>query len=135
MSRAGTHVRRWTVPVQTMALELRVLGGRSLIDAKVINLIGEELGKIENLMIELGSGCIAYAVLSCQGFLGPDERLFPIPWRVLAVDTAEKQFILDVDREFLLQAPSFTRSNWPDMADRVWGTTVFAYYGCEPYWD
>jgi len=120
---------------QTMALELRVLGGSSLIGAKVINLIDEELGEIEDLMIEVGSGCVAYAVLSSRSFLGTGEKLFAIPWRVLAVDTAEKQFILDVDREFLNQAPSFTRDNWPDMADRAWGPAVFSYYGCKPYWD
>ena len=120
---------------QTMALELRVLGGSSLIGAKVINLIDEELGEIEDLMIEVGSGCVAYAVLSSRSFLGTGEKLFAIPWRVLAVDTAEKQFILDVDREFLNQAPSFTRDNWPDMTDRAWGTAVFSYYGCKPYWD
>jgi len=119
----------------TLALELRVHAGSSLIGAKVINLIGEELGKIEDLMIELGSGSIAYAVLSSRSFLGPAEKLFAIPWRVLAVDTVEKQFILDVDREFLGQAPSFTKDDWPDMTDRAWGTIVFSYYGCKPYWD
>ena len=116
---------------QTMAPELRVLGCRSLVGAKAINLIGEELGRIEDLMVEMGSGCIAYAVLSCGSFLGTGEKLFPIPWRVLAVDTVEKQFIVDVDREFLNQAPSFTRDDWPDMADRAWGTAVFTYYGMQ----
>jgi len=123
------------MPEQTLALELRVLGGSSLIGAKVINLIDEELGEIEDLMIELGSGCVAYAVLSSRSSLGTGEKLYAIPWRVLAVDTAEKQFILDVHREFLNQAPSFAVDNWPDMADRAWGTTVFSYYGCKPYWD
>jgi sporulation protein YlmC with PRC-barrel domain len=119
----------------TLALELQIFGGKSLIGAKVVNLMGEEVGEIDDLMIELRSGCIAYAVLSSRSYLGTGEKLFAFFWRVLALDTTEKQFILDVDREFLNQAPNFTRDNWPDMADRAWGTTVFSYYGCKPYWD
>ena len=37
---------------------------------KVINVAGEHLGKIEDLMIDLENGRVAYAVLSFGGFLG-----------------------------------------------------------------
>ncbi|MCO5381646.1 MAG: PRC-barrel domain-containing protein [Methanosarcina barkeri] len=47
---------------------------------KVVNRAGEDLGKIEELMIDLEDGRVAYAVLSFGGFLGMGNKLFAIPW-------------------------------------------------------
>jgi sporulation protein YlmC with PRC-barrel domain len=115
--------------------EPRVLAADTLTGDKVVNLQNEDLGKIEHLMIDLGTGRIAYAVLSFGGFLGMGDKLFAIPWSALTVDTLEKRFILQVDKELLKRAPGFDKEQWPDMADRAWGTQVFKYYGAKPYWD
>jgi sporulation protein YlmC with PRC-barrel domain len=45
----------------------------------VENLTGEDLGKIEDLRIDLATGRVAYAVLSFGGFLGSRDKLFGIP--------------------------------------------------------
>ena len=115
--------------------EPRVLAADTLTGDKVVNLQNEDLGKIEHLMIDLGTGRIAYAVLSFGGFLGMGDKLFAIPWSALTVDTLEKRFILQVDKELLKGAPGFDKEQWPNMADRAWGTQVFKYYGAKPYWD
>jgi sporulation protein YlmC with PRC-barrel domain len=115
--------------------EPRVLAADTLTGDKVVNLQNEDLGKIEHLMIDLGTGRIAYAVLSFGGFLGMGDKLFAIPWSALTVDTLEKRFILQVDKELLKRAPGFDKEQWPNMADRAWGSQVFKYYGAKPYWD
>lgn len=115
--------------------EPRVLAADTLTGDKVVNLQNEDLGKIEHLMIDLATGRIAYAVLSFGGFLGMGDKLFAIPWSALTVDTLEKRFILQVDKELLKRAPGFDKEQWPNMADRAWGTQVFKYYGAKPYWD
>ena len=118
-----------------VASEPRVLAADTLTGDKVVNPQNEDLGKIEHLMIDLGTGRIAYAVLSFGGFLGMGDKLFAIPWSALTVDTVEKRFILEVDKELLMLAPGFDKEHWPNMADRAWGTQVFKYYGAKPYWD
>jgi sporulation protein YlmC with PRC-barrel domain len=115
--------------------EPKVLSADTLTGDKVVNHQKEDLGKIEHLMIDLANGRIAYAVLSFGGFLGMGDKLFAIPWSALTVDTVEKQFILNVDKEVLKRAPGFDKDHWPNMADRSWGTKVFTYYGAKPYWD
>lgn len=115
--------------------EPKVLSADTLTGDKVVNHQKEDLGKIEHLMIDLANGRIAYAVLSFGGFLGMGDKLFAIPWSALTVDTVEKQFILNVDKEVLKRAPGFDKDDWPNMADRSWGTKVFTYYGAKPYWD
>jgi sporulation protein YlmC with PRC-barrel domain len=113
----------------------RVLSADTFTGDTVVNRKNEDLGKIEHLMIDLDSGRVAYAVLSFGGFLGMGDKLFAIPWKALTVDTSEKRFVLDLDKERLEQAPGFDKANWPDMADRSWGEGVYKYYDAEPYWD
>src|SRR5882672_10300112 len=60
----------------------------------VVNAAGEDLGKIEAIMLDVITGRIAYAVLSFGGFLGLGMKLFAIPWSALTLDAAEKRFIL-----------------------------------------
>jgi sporulation protein YlmC with PRC-barrel domain len=111
-----------------------VLAAGTLEGDTVRNSAGEDLGKIDEIMIDIPTGRVAYAVLSFGGFLGMGDRLFAIPWSLLKVDEDEKAFILDVDKTILENAPGFDKSNWPDMSDTTWGSKVFNYYHAEPYW-
>lgn len=113
----------------------RVLSASTLKGDPVRNPHGEDLGKIEELMIDLDRGRVAYAVLSFGGFLGMGDKLFAIPWEALAVDTTEKRFVLNVNKELLERAPGFDKDNWPDMADPAWGVQLYGYYGYKPYWN
>ena len=101
---------------------------------KVVNYKGEDLGKIEEIMIDLDRGRVAYAVLSFGGFLGMGDKLFAIPWQAFSVDTTKKQLVLNADKELLEKAPGFDKNNWPDMADLSLGSTLYGYYGYKPYW-
>jgi len=74
---------------------------------KVINTAGEDLGKIEELMIDLSDGRVAYAVLSFGGFLGMGNKLFAIPWGALSLRVHEHAFVLDVPKEVLEKAEGF----------------------------
>jgi len=100
----------------------------------VINPQGENLGKIEELMIDVDSGRIAYAILSFGGFLGLGNKLFAVPWSALDVHVQDRRYVLDVPRERLEQAPGFERESWPDMAHHEWGAGIYSYYGISPYW-
>ena len=99
------------------------------------NTAGEDLGKINDLMIDLQSGRIAYAVLSFGGVLGIGDKLFALPWNALRVDEDEKELILDIDKRRLETAPGFDKDHWPDMADTSWGAQIHNFYGIKPYWE
>lgn len=112
----------------------QLLSAGTLSGDKVKNTAGEDLGKIEEFMIDLDTGRIAYAVLSFGGILGMGNKLFAIPWQALKVDTEDHSFLLNVPKETLENAPGFNKDNWPDMSNVEWGTKVHSYYGYEPYW-
>jgi sporulation protein YlmC with PRC-barrel domain len=113
----------------------RVLSASSIEGDKVKNSAGEDLGKVDEVMIDLQTGRIAYAVLSFGGMLGMGNKLFAIPWTALTVDEDEKVLILNIPKQRLESAPGFDKDNWPDMADHTWGTRINEYYGTRPYWE
>jgi sporulation protein YlmC with PRC-barrel domain len=43
---------------------------------QVQNSAGEDLGKVDEIMIDIPAGKVAYAVLSFGGFLGMGNKLF-----------------------------------------------------------
>ena len=47
---------------------------------KVVNRAGDNPGKIEELMIDLESGRVAYAVVSHGGFLGSVAKIIFLPF-------------------------------------------------------
>src|SRR5262245_65793230 len=106
----------------------KVLSASTISKDHVKNAAGEDLGKIEDLMIDLDSGRVAYAVLSFGGFLKMGNKLFAIPWQALGVDPVNKQFILNVQKEALENEMGFDKDNWPNMADPKFGASMYENY-------
>ena len=78
---------------------------------------GGTLGSISELMIDTGSGGIAYAVLAYGGVLGVGEKLFAVPWSCFEVDAASGAITLPVDRDRLEALPGFDKDAWPTDPD------------------
>ncbi len=111
-----------------------VMAAETLQGDDVVNLQGDKLGSIEDIMLDVRSGRVAYAVLSFGGILGMGDKLFAIPWGALTLDADRKCFVLDVPKDRLQNAPGFDKDHWPSMADESWASQVYSYYNQEPYW-
>ena len=101
----------------------------------VVNALGEDLGHIEHIMLDVRRGQIAYAVLSCGGGSGMGDKLFAVPWSALILDTDRECFVLDIRKERLQNAPGFDPNHWPSMADPAWQSEINRYYGARSYWE
>lgn len=108
-----------------------LMGADTLLGNDVCNSAGEDLGDIKELMIDMHSGEVAYAVLSYGGVMGLGDKLFAVPWAALKLDTVNKRFTLDVPKERLERASGFDKDNWPVMADNAWAMGVHEFYGTE----
>lgn len=113
----------------------RLMTASTLEGNPVINLQGETLGEVREIMLDVPRGRIAYAVMSSGGFLGLGDKLFAIPFSALTLDTDRKCFILDAPKERIQNAPGFDRDRWPDAADMSWQRDVHSHYGRTPYWE
>ena len=105
-----------------------------LMHEPVMNGVGENLGEIRDIVIDVSSGRIAYAVLEFGGFSGTRDKLFAVPWLALTLDADNRCFILNVDKRRLRDAPGFHRDHWPAMAQSEWADQVHRFYSAEPFW-
>jgi sporulation protein YlmC with PRC-barrel domain len=110
-----------------------LMGADTLIGDSVVNGIDENLGDIKEIMLDMNSGQVAYAVLSFGGFLGLGEKLFAVPWQALHLDTINKRFVLNIDKERLKTAPGFNTDAWPNMSDVTWANQIHSFYGTDPH--
>ncbi|WP_368639425.1 PRC-barrel domain-containing protein [Castellaniella ginsengisoli] len=111
-----------------------VMSAETLQGDEVYNPQGDNLGTIEEIMLDVPHGRIAYAVLSRGGVMGIGDKLYAIPWSALVLDTDRKCFVLDVSTERLNQADGFDKDDWPSMADESWARRVHDFYEQAPYW-
>ena len=120
----------------------RIVKMSEVIGMNIENPQGDNIGEINDVVIDPNDGSVAYAVLAAGGFLGLGEKYFAIPWRAFQVqaeagdDKGEiEKLTLNVDKERMQNAPGFDKDNWPDMANQQWGQTVHSYYGQKDYWE
>lgn len=106
-----------------------LLSAGTLAGTPVTNMAGEDLGHIEEIMLDLRTGNVAYVVVSFGGILGIGSKLFAVPWQALQIDQDNEQVIMNVDRELLENAPGFDDDNWPQTAEPAWLGEVYTYYG------
>ena len=90
----------------------------------------EDLGTIEEVVIDIERGTVAYVVLSFSGFFGFSEKFFAIPWSEFNLEHGEDGpfFLLDTDRKKLSRLPGFNKQDWPDRAAADWDAAIDDHY-------
>jgi len=106
-----------------------------LIGFNIENADGDNIGEINDLLVDLGSGHVTYAVLSFGGFLGLGDQLVAIPLSLFesAPETNENRavanIILNVEPETLENAPAFDLDAFPETNTAGWDTEWRQYWG------
>lgn len=97
---------------------------KSIIGSKVRNGARQELGKIEDVVIDSRTTQLAYAILSFGGLLGVGSKHFAIPWEVIDYHVDEQCAFLNIDKSSLENSPGFDAEQWPDMTNAEWANSV-----------
>ena len=108
--------------------QFQMLRATHLTGTEVVNLEGESLGKLEEIMIDVPSGRVGYAVLSFGGFLGMGDRHYPLPWSQLTYDERLGGYRVDITERDLERAPSHRAGSSPAY-DGGYGRDIWSYYG------
>ena len=98
----------------------RLLGTTSLIEDDVYDAAGKFLGWIEEIVLDVRTGCVRYAVLALGGFLGIGARRFAVPWRALTPDADYRRCVVDVALMQLMAVPVPRNDPWLQRADPTW---------------
>lgn len=107
----------------------KVCSATALLDDRVRNSAGEDLGRIEDVVIDPDTGYSQYAIVSFGGVAGTGNKVFAIPWSALNISPSHDYVVLNVAKERLHRAPGFDRGDWPNMGDPVWRRSIDDYYG------
>ena len=99
-----------------------------LCDKEVRTVQTDDVGKLDDMVIDPDSGRVLYGILSYRG------KLFAIPWNALTLNSNAKQLVLNADKDQLTDGFSFSKDNWPNLVDQGWATDLYAHYNIEPYW-
>jgi sporulation protein YlmC with PRC-barrel domain len=117
---------------------IQALPASKLIGHEVRNHEGDYLGEIEDLVIDMESGDVAYAVLSfggSSGVIGFTDKWIAVPMQLLQLGSMDGTIYLNIDKDDLENAPGFKKGNWPNTLTTEWVEDVHVYYGVRPYWD
>ena len=100
-----------------------------LIGALVETPKGEEIARINDVVIDSENGHLVYLVLS--DVAGTEDKLVAVPFDALS-EPRENVFVLNIMKDRLLAAPEFM---WPDVTNRKYAEDIYRYYGLYPYWE
>jgi hypothetical protein len=100
----------------------------------VFNTGGDRLGSIHDLMIDKGTGQVAYAIMSFGGFLGMGNSYHPLPWSLLRYNTSLGGYVVDIDPSQLEDAPSYPVGTEPAWGDPDYERSLHDYYGVISPW-
>jgi len=105
-----------------------------VIGTAVYNTAGENIGTIEDVMLDNMSNGIMFAVIGFGGFLGIGEKYHAIPWSVLDYEESRGGYVVPFNREQLEAAPSYSIDELRGRDGNAARDAAFAYYKIDPYW-
>jgi sporulation protein YlmC with PRC-barrel domain len=106
-----------------------------LLDMSVRNLQDENLGRLDNAILDVNRGQIAYGILSMRtGFLGLSREYVAVPWSALDLASEPGIARLDVDEQ-TLTAMTFDEDEFPNLEDMQYSRQLHAQFNATPYWE
>jgi sporulation protein YlmC with PRC-barrel domain len=101
---------------------------------KLMSSSGEELGKVDGLILDAVSARIAFAVVTFGGTLGFGAERAPLPWAYFDVNSEGRLYGMDLDKEKIRNAPRLSGADGPELRDPKFGARVYSHYGLNAPW-
>jgi hypothetical protein len=95
----------------------------------------ENLGKLDNVVIDVQQGKLAYGIVAIRsGFLGMNKDFVAVPWSALDLRSQPGIARLDADKQ-TLTAIAFDKDHFPNLADPQYSRQLFDRFHATPYWE
>jgi sporulation protein YlmC with PRC-barrel domain len=130
------YERRDTVgPMAAAKADLKYRRLSQLVGLTIKNEQGEELGELEDIVLDTHEGKVAYAVLSMRtGFLGLDKDYAAVPWSSFNILPEMGTARLNADKE-TLEVIAFEKNEFPNLEDMAYSRQLHERFGATPYWE
>jgi sporulation protein YlmC with PRC-barrel domain len=98
--------------------------------SKVKNIQSEEIGYIEDVLLDPDTGDVRFAVLNVGGFLGIGGTKVAVPWNAFQISKEgnKPKYILDATKDRLEKAPKIEGSHYERLYTRRDAEPIFVYW-------
>jgi sporulation protein YlmC with PRC-barrel domain len=100
-----------------------------LIGMRMVSQTNEALGQVQDIMVDVPAGRIAYLVIQPTAIAGSQNSLYVVPPQATRIDAAGASMVLKTDQAHFLAGPHFQEGYWTDMARPELTAAVLRHYG------
>jgi hypothetical protein len=104
----------------------------NLTDDQVVNANDDDLGTVDDWIVDLQQGMVEFGVIDFGGFLGIGENTVAVPFEQFTVNAqADNNLMLDVNEDTLQNAPKLDMSDWqswPNPLPTTWVTETQTFW-------
>ncbi len=101
----------------------------------LVNEQGQDLGQVQNFVVDMAAGRIGFVIVAFGGMLGISDKWFAMPWEIMTWSPEKRKFIVDMPRNVLEKAPGMNKDRWMEEINSDWLARCYLHYGLAPYWD
>jgi sporulation protein YlmC with PRC-barrel domain len=106
-------------PLAQRAGEGAVLASK-LMAYRVVGSGGGEIGRVDDVVVDLQARRVAYAALGTGGVLGLGQKRIAVPFADLRYDTVQERASIAITADELRGIEGFPRDQWPSRAQEDW---------------
>lgn len=118
----------------TQSGHTQAIRAKKVIGTPVRDSNGDDVGKVEDIVLDKLSNSILFAVVGFGGVLGMGEKYHPVPWAVLDYDESKDCYVINVSRDKLESAPADTIEALTRKDGAGYRQQTYDYYGVQRDW-
>ena len=120
-----------TVKLKPMANQ-KLVRASELIGKDVDDRMGKDMGEIDDMVVNMSSGRIHYAVLEFDQSWNLNDKLISLPLRSFNYVANDQDLMLNIDRESIDTKRAYQKNSWPDINDLNYRAETDRYLGTLP---
>ena len=107
-----------------------LVGATDIKGTNVKNMQGQDLGQIEDVLIDPDTGQVRFVILEVGGFLGLGSTRVAVPLSAFQItkEGNKPKWVLDADKEKLKNAPKVEGKNYQRLYTRSAAEPIFVYW-------
>src|SRR5258708_7512558 len=113
----------------------RAVRARKVVGARVIDPAGYRIGDITDIVLDMESDRILYAVVGLGGYLGMAEKCFAVRWESLGYDVSAGGFVANCTRDELANDPAHSLEWLIEQGAMRRGDRTSDHYEALRYWE
>jgi sporulation protein YlmC with PRC-barrel domain len=107
-----------------------LVGATDIKGTNVKNMQGQDLGQIEDVLIDPDTGQVRFVILEVGGFLGLGSTRVAVPLSAFQItkEGNKPKWVLDADKEKLKNAPKVEGKNYQRLYTKTEAEPIFVYW-------